>query len=122
MAKNFKSNVRGADKLFSANDTSETNTSNTENVLNASDIRDTLSVSDTKENQGTSDIQDTTEIRSASNIEDTQQANKKKEYYRFNLKLDMELKEYISEAAWRSRMTVTEYLNRLIERDRDREN
>jgi hypothetical protein len=41
-----------------------------------------------------------------------------KEFYRFNLKLKLEYKEYLSEASWAARISVTEYLNRLIEADR----
>jgi len=85
MGKNFKGNIKGADKLFSVNDTRSTD--------------------------GTSDINNT------SNTDNTLE---KKEYYRINLRLDKELKEYISEAAWRERMTITDYINTLIRGDRDK--
>lgn len=41
----------------------------------------------------------------------------KKEYYRFNLKLPMECKDYLQEMAWRNRTTITEYLTDLVESD-----
>lgn len=43
----------------------------------------------------------------------------KTEYYRFNLKLPMECKDYLQEMAWRNRTTITEYLARLIQADMD---
>lgn len=39
------------------------------------------------------------------------------EYYRFNLSLPMDVKKYIQEAAWASRMSTTAYLVSLIRRD-----
>lgn len=81
--KSFKSNVVGADKLFSINDTKDI-----ENTRNTKDTEDTRNL-------------------------------KTKEYYRLNLKLDIELKEYIQEIAWLSRMSVTEYLNNLIKIDKE---
>lgn len=41
----------------------------------------------------------------------------KKEYYRFNLKMPMECKDYLQEMAWRNRTTITEYLTDLVEAD-----
>jgi hypothetical protein len=108
MAKNFKNNVKGADKFFSVNDIPEIDTLNTENTL------DTIAV------QTTQDVLDISNTEDTLDMQDTQKVNKKKEYYRLNLKLDIELKEYITEAAWRERMTVTEYLNNLIRKDRER--
>ncbi len=41
----------------------------------------------------------------------------KTEYYRFNAKLPMICKDYLQEMAWRNRITITEYLTRLIQED-----
>lgn len=38
----------------------------------------------------------------------------RKEYYRFNAKLPAECKDYLQEMAWRNRITITEYLARII--------
>ncbi len=40
------------------------------------------------------------------------------QYYRLNLKLKAEYKEYLADAAWERRQSITEYLNQLIERDK----
>lgn len=37
-----------------------------------------------------------------------------KEYYRFNAKLPAECKDFLQEMAWRNRITITEYLARII--------
>lgn len=37
-----------------------------------------------------------------------------KEYYRFNAKLPAECKDYLQEMAWRNRISITEYLARII--------
>lgn len=42
---------------------------------------------------------------------------KKQEYYRFNLKLPMEQKEYLQEMAWRNRESITAYLTALVAAD-----
>lgn len=97
MAKSFKDNIKGADKLFSANDITDIqdiqNTQNVQNIENISDIKDT-----------------------SKNI---QKKPRGKGFYRINLKLDGELEEYIKEEAWKNRLSVTEYLNGLIRADRN---
>lgn len=45
---------------------------------------------------------------------------KKQEYYRFNLKLPLEQKEYLQEMAWRSRESITAYLTALVAADMER--
>jgi len=40
-----------------------------------------------------------------------------KTYYRINLKLRPEFKEYLSDEAWKSRKSITEYINDLIQAD-----
>ena len=37
-----------------------------------------------------------------------------KQYYRFNAKLPLECHDFLQEMAWRNRITITEYLSRLI--------
>lgn len=44
----------------------------------------------------------------------------KQEYYRLNLKLPMEQKEYLQEMAWRSRESITAYLTALVAADMER--
>ena len=56
-------------------------------------------------------------------IQSTEQAQPetaaKTEYYRFNAKMPMECKDYLQEMAWRNRITITEYITRLILADMD---
>jgi len=42
--------------------------------------------------------------------------------YRINLKLRPEFKEYLTEESWKSRKSVTEYVNDLIQADKDAKN
>ena len=37
--------------------------------------------------------------------------------YRYNLNLDRDLKEYLHEAAWKKRTSITQYINDLIRAD-----
>lgn len=39
------------------------------------------------------------------------------EFYRFSLKMPMECKDFLQEMAWRNRITITEYLVRIIQAD-----
>lgn len=41
----------------------------------------------------------------------------KGEKYRFNMNMPMRQKEYLSEIAWRNRVSITEYIKRLIDAD-----
>jgi len=41
----------------------------------------------------------------------------KKKYYRFNLKLPIECKDYLQQMAWKTETTVTEYLSNLVLQD-----
>lgn len=56
-------------------------------------------------------------------IQSTEQAQPetaaKTEYYRFNAKMPIECKDYLQEMAWRNRITITEYITRLILADMD---
>jgi len=40
-------------------------------------------------------------------------------HYRMNLKLRPEFKEYLTDRAWQSRKSITEYINDLIQADMD---
>jgi hypothetical protein len=41
-------------------------------------------------------------------------------YYRINLKLKAEYKEYLDEVSWRNRKSITQYINDLIAADKER--
>lgn len=63
--------------------------------------------------------------RDTENRQDTQDIRKK--YYRFNLKMPMEYKDYLQEAAYRASsptktITITEYICNLIAADMERSN
>ena len=82
--------------------------------IGGSAIEDTEDTPGTLDTLGTEDTLDT----SAPAIPD-----EKKEmpaYYRMNLKLKGEFKEYLELTSWRARKSVTQYINDLIAADRER--
>lgn len=50
--------------------------------------------------------------------EDTQDT---KEYYRLNLKLDIELKDFLADEAWKQRKSITQLLNEIITEYKDKQ-
>ena len=84
----------------------------------SADIFDTIARGNTTDTADTQDIQDT---------QDTQRTPKapKPEYYRFNLKMPLEYKEYLQAAAYRASspektITITEYLCELVKADMEK--
>lgn len=84
----------------------------------SADIFDTIARGNTADTADTQDIQDT---------QDTQRTPKapKPEYYRFNLKMPLEYKEYLQAAAYRASspektITITEYLCELVRADMEK--
>lgn len=84
----------------------------------SADIFDTIARGNTADTTDTEDTQDT---------QDTQRTPKapKPEYYRFNLKMPMEYKDYLQAAAYRASsptktVTVTEYLCELVRADMEK--
>ena len=84
----------------------------------SADIFDTIARGNTADTADTQDIQDT---------QDTQRTPKapKPEYYRFNLKMPLEYKEYLQAAAYRASspektVTITEYLCELVRADMEK--
>ena len=80
----------------------------------SADIFDTIARGNTADTVDTTDTQDT---------QDTQKA--KPEYYRFNLKMPLEYKEYLQAAAYRASspektITITEYLCELVRADMEK--
>ena len=87
----------------------------------SADIFDTIARGNTAD---TSDTVDTTDTQ---DIQDTQRTPKapKPEYYRFNLKMPLEYKEYLQAAAYRASspekiVTVTEYICDLVRADMEK--
>ena len=81
----------------------------------SADIFDTIARGNTADTVDTTDTQDT---------QDTQRTQKapKPEYYRFNLKMPLEYKEYLQAAAYRASspektVTITEYICELVRAD-----
>ena len=75
----------------------------------SADIFDTIARGNTVDTIDTQDIQDTSEAA-------------KPEYYRFNLKMPLEYKEYLQAAAYRASnptktVTITEYICELVKAD-----
>ena len=84
----------------------------------SADIFDTIARGNTAGTIDTEDTQDT---------QDTQRTPKapKPEYYRFNLKMPLEYKEYLQAAAYRASspektITITEYLCELVRADMEK--
>ena len=81
----------------------------------SADIFDTIARGNTTDTIDTEDTQDT---------QDTPKAPKP-EYYRFNLKMPLEYKEYLQAAAYRASspektITITEYLCELVRADMEK--
>ena len=84
----------------------------------SADIFDTIArgnTADTIDTEGTQDTQDTQSAPKAP----------KPEYYRFNLKMPIEYKEYLQAAAYRASspektITITEYLCELVRADMEK--
>lgn len=109
------SDARGVSDVLNVLNVSDVlGTSDVQDVSGALGTLDALSVSDVLGVRGVLDTQDTSDISFESDIK------KLKSNYRFNLKLEEGYREYIQEAAWLSRMTITEYLNNLIKEDKER--
>ena len=84
----------------------------------SADIFDTIARGNTTDTADTQDIQDT---------QDTQRTPKapKPEYYRFNLKMPLEYKDYLQAAAYRASsptktVTITEYICELVRADMEK--
>lgn len=84
----------------------------------SADIFDTIARGNTADTIDTEDAQDT---------QDTQHTQKapKPEYYRFNLKMPLEYKDYLQAAAYRASsptktVTITEYICELVRADMEK--
>ena len=84
----------------------------------SADIFDTIARGNTADTIDTEDTQDT---------QDTQRTQKapKPEYYRFNLKMPLEYKDYLQAAAYRASsptktVTITEYICELVRADMEK--
>lgn len=84
----------------------------------SADIFDTIARGNTADTTDTEDTQDT---------QDTQRTPKapKPEYYRFNLKMPLEYKDYLQAAAYRASsptktVTITEYICELVRADMEK--
>lgn len=84
----------------------------------SADIFDTIARGNTADTIDTEDTQDT------QNTQSTQKAPKP-EYYRFNLKMPLEYKDYLQAAAYRASsptktVTITEYICELVRADMEK--
>lgn len=57
---------------------------------------------------------DTKDIRDTKNTQDT-----KDRFYRLNLKLDISLKDYLADEAWRQRVSITALVNSILKEYRE---
>lgn len=81
----------------------------------SADIFDTIARGNTTDTADTQDIQDTRNTRNT----------QKPVYYRFNLKMPLEYKEYLQAAAYRASspektVTITEYICELVRADMEK--
>ena len=84
----------------------------------SADIFDTIARGNTADTTDTEDTQDTQDIQSTPKAP-------KPEYYRFNLKMPLEYKDYLQAAAYRASsptktVTITEYICELVRADMER--
>ena len=84
----------------------------------SADIFDTIARGNTADTADTQDIQDTQDTQDTRNTQ-------KPEYYRFNLKMPLEYKEYLQAAAYRASspektVTITEYICELVRADMEK--
>ncbi len=101
--KTFKDNTANIDKFFSVRD------------FEPQKQRDLLSVIDMQGTSDTRDTQNTTDINDTSCVQDTNKSSSA--YYRINLKLNPGFKDYLKQASWEQKMSITEYINELIKTD-----
>ena len=81
----------------------------------SADIFDTIARGNTTDTADTTNTQDTQDTRNT----------QKPEYYRFNLKMPLEYKEYLQAAAYRASspektVTITEYICELVRADMEK--
>ena len=84
----------------------------------SADIFDTIARGNTTDTADTQDAQDTQDTQDTRNTQ-------KPVYYRFNLKMPLEYKEYLQAAAYRASspekiVTVTEYICELVRADMEK--
>ena len=84
----------------------------------SADIFDTIARGNTADTTDTEDTQDTQDIQSTPKAP-------KPEYYRFNLKMPLEYKDYLQAAAYRASspektVTITEYICELVRADMEK--
>jgi len=99
--KTFKDNTAHLDRFFSDNELEQETANN-----------QILKPDYTHETQET---QSTLETRIASDTHNTPEAQRT--FYRINLKLRPEFRQYLDDESWKARKSITEYLNDLIAAD-----
>lgn len=62
-------------------------------------------------------INDTKDIKNTDNTQDIQDT--KDRFYRLNLKLDISLKDYLADEAWRQRVSITALVNSILKEYRE---
>ena len=90
----------------------------------SANIFDTIARGNTADTVDTTDTQDTHDTQDTQDTQRTQKAPKP-EYYRFNLKMPLEYKEYLQAAAYRASspektVTITEYICELVRADMEK--
>lgn len=65
-------------------------------------------------------INDTKDIKNTDNTQDTKDTQGTKDrFYRLNLKLDISLKDYLADEAWRQRVSITALVNSILKEYRE---
>lgn len=65
-------------------------------------------------------INDTKDIKNTDSIQDTKDTQDIKDrFYRLNLKLDISLKDYLADEAWRQRVSITALVNSILKEYRE---
>lgn len=92
--KTFKDNTANIDRFFTKADTP-----NTESTESTAETHDTHSTQNT--------------------LNTTETHEQRKTFYRINLKLRPEFRQYLDDESWKARKSITEYINDLIQSDKD---
>lgn len=79
--------------------------------------QDVPSVHDTQKEQQTHDTHSTPNVQSTPNTQGTQRVQK---HPRINMAFYGDNLEFVREAAWRNKQSITEYMNSLIEQARNK--
>ena len=81
-----------------------------------------LKKQDAQDTPDTHSVQNTHDTQSAQGALKTQQSQRKQKHPRINMAFYGDNLNYLRDAAWKAKMSVTEYVNTLISQDKEKKN